>query len=224
MKKMKKNIIKSVFLIFIFLFSIEENKAQFHFNVSPGLQFNTANFGYKVNNFVPYFGLQILNGSANLSEKGERYDPDRGGIVPYEDKYKFSGIIYIPTLGTKYFFKETNKLKLYGTISFTKFILSGKIEVSNDSDANDELQSEIKKMNLWGGQLGFGTEYFFDNNFSVGGEFGLRLLRLKYKDTEEDLIYNPQTGNYVPSTTTNDYRFNLSPTYVRISFNYYFDK
>jgi hypothetical protein len=126
----------------------------------------------------------------------------------------------MPTIGIKYFFIETNKLKSYGTMSFTKFLLSGKIE--DDTDENYDLKKEIKNTHLYGGQRGFGTEYFFDDNFSLGGEFGFRLLHLKYKHEVDDEVYNPDIGDYIPTTTTYDYKFNFNPTYVKISLNFYF--
>ena len=220
---MKKIILIPVFLTTVSLFCIE-SKAQFTFSVNPGIQLNSAGFGYKINKFVPIIGLQILHGSANLNEKGKRYDPGTGDIVSYEDKYKFSGTIYVPTLGVKYFFTENNKLRAYGAMSFAKFIPSGKVEDSRNADANDDLKNEIRKYSLYGGQLGFGTEYFFDDNFSIGGEFGLILFRLKYKDAEDVEVYNPNTNDFVSSTRTYDYKFNLQPTYVKLSLNFYFSK
>lgn len=214
------------YLVFIVLFSLisNKNKAQFTFNVSPGLQFNSANFGYKVDKFVPYLGLQVLSANANLNEKGQRYDSNIGTIVPYENVYKFSGTVYMPTIGLKYFFLEINKLKLFGNASFTKIFLSGKINDSSDPEVNNDLKEEIKSIRIYGGQLSFGTEYFFDNNFSIGGEFGLRLLHLKYKKEIDDEVYNPDTGIYTPSKTTYDYRYNISPTYIKLSLCFYFGK
>ena len=42
---------------------------------------------------------------------------------------------------------------------------------------------------MWGGEFGFGIEYFFDENFSLGGEFGLRYIHLMYEETSpRDII------------------------------------
>lgn len=71
-------------------------------------------------------------------------------------------------------------------------------------------------------KFGFGVEYFFDENFSLGGEFGLRYFNFRYNDSNEREIYNPNTGNYMDTEIKNDYSFNMSPTFSKISLNYYF--
>jgi len=220
---MKKILFVSILTAIMAMCCLQSN-AQFTFSVSPGLQFNSAAFGYKISKFVPFIGLQVLSGSANMKEKGQEYDPGLGILVSYEDEYKFSGAVYMPTIGTKYFFIEKNKLKAYGALSFTKFLLSGKVADSNDPSANSDFKDEVSNIHLYGGQFGFGTEYFFDDNFSIGGEFGIRLLHVKYHDEYEDQIYDPNIGGYVPSTTTFDYKLNINPTYSKVSLNYYFGK
>ena len=201
-----------------------ESKAQFTFSVNPGIQLNSAGFGYKINKFVPFIGLQVFSISSELNESGKRYDDNIGDIISYEDKYKYSGTLFMPVLGLKCFFIEKNKLKAYGTACFTKPFLTGKIENNTNAPASDEVNDMVKNANLWGGQFGFGTEYFFDDNFSIGGEFGIRLLHLKYKYEVDEIVYNPDTGEDVPSTTTYEYKFNLNPTYAKLSLNFYFSK
>lgn len=227
-QKFNLNIMKKVILILILIginiLFYNESKGQFAFNVSPGLQLNSAGFGYKIDKFVPFVGLHIMHGGININEKGNRIDYFSGDLVSYEDKYILTATAYIPTIGTKYFFNETNKLKAFGTLSLTKIFLSGKIEDSNDDEASSQFEEDLKKTRIWGGQIGFGTEYFFDNNFSIGGEFGVRLLHLRFKEEYNDELYNPNTGNYVSSKTKYDYKFNFNPTYIKLSLNFYFTK
>lgn len=220
---MKKYIL-SIVLISIFISYSLESKSQFTFSVSPGINLNGAGFGYKINNFVPYIGLQGISGTSSVTEKGMRYEFPTNNYVSYEEKYKFSGNVFMPTIGVKYFFMQTNKLKAYGTLSFTKFLFSAKIEDSIDSTANDDLKKALKEIKVYGAQLGFGAEYFFDDNFSVGGEFGIRQLHVKYKEEHNNRAYDPNTNNYIDLTTTYDYKLNLYPTYVKLSFNFYFGK
>jgi hypothetical protein len=220
---MKKVILISALTTTLSLFCIE-SKAQFTFSVNPGIQLNSAGFGYKISKFVPFIGLQILSGSADLNEKGQRYDNSIGDFVSYEDKYKFSETLFMPTLGIKFFFIEKNKLKAYSTVCFTKFFLSGKFTDNTNATAGNEMKDIVKNTNLYGGQLGFGTEYFFDDNFSIGGEFGIRLLHLKYKNEVDDEVYNPNTGDDILLKKTYDYSFNLNPTFVKLSLNFYFGK
>ncbi|MEI7595655.1 MAG: hypothetical protein WCK02_07905 [Bacteroidota bacterium] len=220
---MKKLISMSLAISMLIMFSIKA-KAQFTFSVSPGLQLNSANFGYKYKKFIPYISLQVVNGGYNLIEKGVRSDYSTNSLINYEDKYKLNGTIYIPTLGVKYFFKETNKLKAYGNISFTKLFFSGKLESTGNIDASSEFKDDLKAISVYGGQLGFGSEYFFDENFSVGGEFGFRILNYKYEKETDVSVYDGNTGTNVQTKRKYEYTYNLNPTYMKISLNFYFNK
>ncbi len=218
---------KSKFLIPLIitctLFTLQ-SQAQFTFSVGTGFQQNSGTFGYKFKKFVPQIGIQAIHGGANMTENGQRNDTSTGIIIPYEDNLKFSGTIYLPSIGLKYFFMETDKLNAYGVFNFTKLIVSAKIDDSNDPKANEDLQKQLKKVKIFGGQLGFGTEYFFDPHFSVGGEFGLMMIHLRFKDQFDNVVFDPITGNDVTTQTKQDFKFNLSPTYGRMALNFYFGK
>jgi len=195
---------------------------QFSFGVSPGLNLNKAYFGYKINDkIVPYIGLQHLNANFTYEQSGERYDWASNQIESFTDEVHFKGRLLMPNVGLKYFIKEHNNLHAYISANFAMALLSGKIEY--DGVEEDDLQDYIKAVNIWGGEFGFGVEYFFDDNFSIGGEFGLRHLNFKYTDTYETTIYNPNTGDYDYETDrTEDIRIGSNPTYSKISLNFYF--
>ncbi|MES2836802.1 MAG: hypothetical protein V4667_04725 [Bacteroidota bacterium] len=220
--KIKKPLLLNLVFTAIFCLIATKSNAQFAFSVSPGIQLNGASFGYKIKKVVPFVSLQVLNGSVSSIEKGNRYDRITGTIVSYEDKVKLTGSIYMPTVGTKYFFKQSNKLKAYGIMSFTKFIISASIENSSNITSNVDLQKQLSGINIFGGLLGFGTEYFFDDNFSIGGEFGMRMIYFNQKRETSGFVYNQNTGEIITSKTTFDYTSSFKPTYARISLNYYF--
>ncbi len=212
----------SIFIVLL-LFS-NSIYSQFSFSVSPGIQINNASFGFKKNKIKPNFGIQILTGSTSLTESGKRYDYDVQDIVNYEEKYKYSGLAIMPIIGLQYYFKESEKLSVFTTINFTKVFISGKIEDSTNPNANSELNDLVKKVNVVGGQVGFGTEYFFDKYFSVGGEFGIRIFYANYTEEHNHSVYNPNTGESVDSKINFKYNFSMNPTYSKISLNYYFSK
>ena len=74
------------------------------------------------------------------------------------------------------------------------------------------------------GGLGFGVEYNFSENFSIGGEFGIRYFTGNYSESEDRTINDPNTG--VPITYKKEMKgnVNFSPTYTKITLNYYFGK
>ena len=55
-----------------------------------------------------------------------------------------------------------------------------------------------------------------------GGEFGVRYLRVKYEDSYETTVFNPNTGTNESSDVDMDYRVNMSPTFSKFSLNFYF--
>lgn len=194
--------------------------SQFSFGVSPGLGLNTAYFGYKVSEkIVPYIGFQYMNANFSFTESGERYNWELDQVTSFENENEFSGSLYIPNIGVKYFFKEKNKLKAYSSINISKPMVGGKMKYDGDED--EYFKEQVDNLSMWGGELGFGMEYFFDKNFSIGGEFGIRYLHLKYEETWDEQIYDSNTGGYQESEIENTFKLNVSPTFSKISLNYY---
>ena len=213
---------KRLFLaILVFAFIKANTFSQCTFSVSPGLTFNSANFGYKINSkFVAYIGFQFANVGIINETTGKEYDLMLHNIVDYSHKKELSGSLYIPNIGAKYYIKEVNKLKSYLTLNISKPIIGGKEKY--DGKESESFKNDIKNVSMWGGEFGFGTEYFFDENFSVGGEFGLRYFRFGNSSEIDYLLYDSSTGIGTKSKIKNDYSVNLSPTYAKFSFNYYF--
>lgn len=210
----------TIALLFILCMNVK-NYGQFTFGVSPGIGLNSAYAGYSINDkIVPFFGFQYMHAGFKYEETGEEYDWELNQVVAYSYSNKFSGNLFIPSIGLKYFFTPLNKIKPYLTLCLSKPFLSAKIE--DDGQEDDDFKESVKNLSLLGSEFGFGIEYFFDENFSLGGEFGLRYLYLKYKDTFETEIYNPNTGDYQASEIEESYRFNISPTYTKVALNYYF--
>lgn len=185
---------------------------QFSFGVSPGLSTNTAYFGMKMGKIVPYVGFQY----GHLGVKVESSDHYYTGVewVTDESKTKINGNLYIPEIGVKFFAIEKNKLKAYLNLNLTKPMIRAKMEV--DDVEVEEIGDLLKEVKLFGGELGFGVEYFFDDNFSMGGEFGIRYLHGKYEDVNDYI----SSGEPAEETTT--FKIGVMPTYSKISLNFYF--
>ncbi len=218
---MKKQTLLFAALLFSALAS-----AQFTFSVNPGATLNSAGFGYKVQKFVPYLGLQMFRMNGEIVDTGKENDVNTGNIVDYTDTYTAKLNIFLPTLGVKYFFIERNKIKAYGNLNFSKSFLSGEVNDSTDpfQDIDDDVQEILKETKFFNTQIGFGTEYFFDDNFSIGGEFGLNLMRFKSRDTYTGTVFDPNTGNSVDYLGETNFKANFNPTYAKFSLNFYFGK
>jgi hypothetical protein len=212
---------KGLFFITLLMISVSFSYGQFSFGVSPGIGLNSAYFGYKVDNkFVPYIGFQYLNAKFKYEESGQRYDWDLNQVMSYSETNEFSGSLYIPNIGLKYFVKQQNKLRAYVSLNISKPLLSGKLKYDGEED--EDFKEDIKNISMWGGEFGFGMEYFFDENFSLGGEFGFRYIHLKYEASHDREIYNPDIGDYQDVKIEDNFKFNTSPTFSKISLNFYF--
>lgn len=197
---------KKLFAITILTFIITSNiYGQFTFSASPGVNLNGAYMGYKVNDkIIPHIGVQYLFGKLNYNYT------DAENIT---DKYDLSLNVIIPTIGLKYLAFSKNKLSGYFNCDLSKPLLTGKLTESNKS--NNDYKDALDNVSIWGAQFGFGVEYFFDDNFSVGGEYGIRYYNLNYNDKNSGQKNN-QESSY------SDFGFILSPTYSKVSLNYYF--
>ena len=154
--------LKILALALAILTTTTESNGQFSFGVSPGLRLNSTYFGYKIKDkVVPFIGFQYLHASATYEESGERYDHDLNQIVSYSDLEELSGGIYIPNIGVKYFPIQRDKIQVYFSLCISKPILSGKATYNGEEE--EELMEDIESLSLWGGEFGFGVEYFLDD-------------------------------------------------------------
>ena len=207
-------------LVFACIFSTA--KGQFAFGVNTDFASKSAYFGYQFDNFVPYLGVQFFNGSLSLDAKTKYleydYETNTYGLVDDNFKNDVSGTVFMPYLGCKYFFAEKNKLKPYINVGIFKPVISGSMEIDGleDEDFNDF----IDNISIWGFSFGFGTEYFIDKNFSLGGEFGFNMLLADFEETTQR-SENPDEEEYNWEDSYSS-TFNLGMTYARISLNYYF--
>ena len=207
-------------LLFSFSFFISiQSKAQFTFTVNPGIGLTGANFGYMKKNFNAFIGLQYFGaGLTNESVYGE-YDSDLQKVVGVKDKNEFSGKVIMPSIGLKYFLKTENKVKVYAQGTLSKPFV--KARITNNGVVNQEFEDAVKKLKLLGGELGFGMEYFFDNNFSIGGEFGCRFLSLKLDYSYDEEVYNPNTQDTEIFKASNQTKAKISPVFTKICLNFY---
>ena len=196
--------------------------AQFNFSVNPGIQSNSAAFGYQFSKVVPYLGVQLLNAKGDIDENGKQNDINTNLVVDYNDTYEGSFNLFMPTIGAKYFFLEKSKLKAYANINVNKAFMTGKAKSNTDPIFGDDVETIIKNTKISGGQLGFGTEYFFDNNFSIGGEFGIRMIKIKTKDEVITTLFDPVLNQNIVVRNITEFNLNLNPTYAKISLNFYF--
>jgi hypothetical protein len=191
---MKKSFILSTLLIASTVIA----ESQMTFTVKPGFNLNSANIGYKTGNLNPYGGIQFLNAYSSFKDKNDTYDPD--------DR-KTATNIYMPYIGAKYFlFSKASVKGSAGLTVFKPLLWAKEKNHGKETDSYDDL----KDISLWGSELYFGSEYYFTENFSIGGEFGFRFALYKdhYESDYSDYEY--------------DEAYHINMTYVAGSMNFYF--
>lgn len=216
---MKKKLILSL----IVAIGISNNmSAQFSFSVSPGMNLSGAQFGYKIaDRFVPFVGFQYMSANFEYERSGYQYSGTFPSVLEeynYSDEIKTH--ILLPTIGLKSFIIKREKLRAHVSLSGTKPIIRAKYV--EDGEEVDDYGDYVSKIKLIAGETAFGVEYFFDEHFSVGGEFGLRFFKAHFEDSYDDMIFNPNTGIYESHQVDLKYSSKISPTFHRITVNFYF--
>lgn len=193
---------RKIILLSLFLFIIISSFSQVSFTVKPGFNLNSGNVGYVFNRLNPYIGLQMFNLANNFE--------NIRGIDSTKEIIRSN--VYLPYLGLKYKIIDKGNISAYLNTSVFKPIYHEKyIEEGNDEQESWEEERGItEKLDIWGGELSFSAEYFFDERFSIGGEYGFRygIVADQYENLSEDYY------------SVNNYLFNV--TFVSLSLNFYF--
>lgn len=235
----------NLIVLAIFLFATVSCAAtNFVFGVKPGINNNSAYFGIRQGSFTPYMGANflLLDADGEHTKLHENFLSE-GTFTREFDSIDFSGkaFLIVPHIGAKYFLGE----KLAKPYLFAEFFMGlpmvdldifGYRETSEFE--NGELidyqketieieYSEIKQtakeaLSFWGFTFGGGAEYFFDPHFSIGGEYGFRVLF-------DSATHENQTGDFDEAAMSgyrNDWKLevnaSLKLSYAIFTLNYYF--
>ena len=182
----------------------------FAFCAKPGMLVNAAQFGYKSDALFAGVGLEFA--SVGVSAKSSYTDSS------YTSEYtsKVDVSLFLPQLALRYFFSPTvaGEVRPYAAASIFYSLSSVRIQTSDgqttvrDTSA-ERMLSDVLNGNV-GGTLAFGGEYFFTENFSLGGEFGCRAL---FGGVSEE--------NY-GGTYKYNYSLGLGVVYTALGLNFYF--
>ena len=222
-------IIFVVIIVCTFVTMSYSQSSRYMFSVKPDFSgLSGGMFGMKLPNnedIVLFGGIDYFHLGSTIKEK-TTYSPSF--FNEYSSKTEVSLSVYNLYVGSKLFFQKTNDIKSYFVGEIAKPIVTGIVEQNGKED--ELVQNTLDNLSIWGLKFGFGSEYFFSENFSLGGEFGLRVLIMDTQTEEEDSVsdyrYNPNTGEYEYVTYTRtektDVDFNFSLTYSVLTLNYYF--
>ena len=212
---------KVIVCLLVVAFAKINSFGQYSFGVSTGITFNSAYFGYKINKkLLTYVGFQFANIGSTIETSGMRFSNNSSGLENYTDKSITNINLYLPNIGARYYINEKNKIRSYTTLNISKPIVGG--NQKNNGTTSSSFKDDLKNITLFGGELGYGVEYCFDENFSLGGEFGLRYLHYNSKSETPNNYYDYNTGHSTSYTETSSNSLHVSPTYAKFVLNYCF--
>lgn len=209
----------------------ENESGQFTFSVKPELLgLAGGSFGYKFpSDLVLLGGIDYFHLGSTI-DVSTTYFNLAGPYIPSSSSSETEASLNVYNLyvAAKLFVVKKNAIKGYLMAEVSKPILNGSIEVNGKSDP--DVESIFDNLSVWGLKGAFGTEYFFSDNFSLGGEFGLRVLLVSSTDSKETpyytFYYDPNLGQYVTVQGTRRQEtkvsFNFNLTYSTFTLNYYF--
>jgi hypothetical protein len=183
-----------------------EHASGFAMSLKPGMYLTAAHFGYYSAKTFFGIGLEV----ASISVKS---------TYTYGTSTNTANVgatILLPELAGKIFLSdalsEDTGIRPY--IWLSAFYTIGMASMTSNGQHNDEAEKSMEDLlsgNI-GGLIGFGSEYFFSPQFSIGGEFGLRLM---FGGTETEYSY----GKYTSTVKDN---LGLGLTYTSLGLNFYF--
>jgi hypothetical protein len=234
------------FLMLVLIASSALGQNKYIFSVKPGNILNSASFGYRMGQWVPFAGMDLVRLSASTTFTDDDYHSYYYGDDFYEyrdinmDKLSGSAFLLMPQLGIRRYMGSGDvRSYILGEVFHSIPFVNAKSEsrdeyweyengVLVDHDLNvtkDELGKETEDLledvlAFWGLTFGGGAEYFFSDRFSVGGEYGIRLLFLGTKNTDEDRdVYGED--EYIDKYTS-EVSSSLSLTYALLTLSYHF--
>jgi len=208
-----RRIVAAAALVIVVAAGAVHAQGGFAFCAKPGMLVNAAQFGYKSDALFAGVGLEFA--SVGVSTKYSHIDSS----YSYESTSKLDVSLFLPQLAFRYFFSPTaaGEVHPYAAASVFYSLSSVRIQTSDgettvrDTSA-ERIVSDVLNGNV-GGTLAFGGEYFFTENFSLGGEFGCRAL---FGGVSEE------SSGYYGGTYKYDYNLGLGVVYTALGLNYYF--
>lgn len=224
---------KKIFLFVTILIASNIAFSQLTFSVSPSVLKSSAAFGYKIGNFNPYAGISSNSFSINSDFTNEYSGfANDGSPIVLTEKTEVKGLIgvYLPEIGAKYFIPFDNNVKAFINLSLVKPILYYNYEFENTPDPSTLIAPDLtpepeitNELSLLGTKLGFGAEYFFNNSFSIGGEFGLSSYNVNFNN--KTTSFRSEFDGTITSTTDEyDVNARYTQTYSKITINFYLSR
>ncbi len=217
------------------------------FSFKSGFPLSGTVVGIKLGPLAPFGGLDIARISGSFEEKNTYWRADGeyvDGRYKYGDLYvdltsesTFDGsaLLIVPHAGARFYLSQFYLLgdvlivlpSVDGRDRGTRIYYNSAGNVVNRDEWDDKLQKEDKKrindaLDFVMLTAGFGAEYAFSARFSVGGEYGLRLILNNIDDSGEDTSRTDDGQAYRKEAWEDKIAMSLGITYTAFTLNFYF--
>lgn len=173
---------------------------------------SAAHFGYRAGSFLIAVGLEY---SGYSGEDRDIYRDTSGHADSSSVSSALRYSIFLPQVSARYYFGGAGEegsqpdgtispyvgLSAFYSIGSSDYIEYGVRDTSVIRMLNDDLTGDF------GGTVAVGAEYAFNQRFSIGGEFGLRLVSTSVGDQPEPYTVHDEVG---------------AETHAALCLNYYF--
>lgn len=188
--------------------------------VKPGMLVNAAQVGYKSDALFAGFGFEFA--SVGLTSKETEIDSSFSPPEVHKTTMNYDVSLFLPQVALRYFFGGTGAggaggvVRPYVAASAFYSLSAVRIQMSDGQVTVRDTSTERQMRDVLNGNVGgtaaFGGEYFFSPNFSLGGEFGCRML---FGDLESSTTY-PGYSDVTKNA------LGLGVVYTTLGLNFYF--
>lgn len=186
-------------------------------SVKPGMLVNAAHFGYNTGSLFAGAGLEFASISA---ESKSTYESPETTMT---SSSKLGATVFLPQLAARLFLGGAGEgaeggsmggeVKPYVWLSAFYSLATASVTFNDEPDTTTARQLRDALSGNIGGTVAFGGEYYFAPGFSVGGEFGVRML---FGGMKTESNYG---GEY---SYISDNNLGLGFTYTAVGLNFYF--
>lgn len=197
--------------------------SNFALGFRPGGSMNGADFGLRIERIQPFVGADLFWLNVKFSSTDNYYDEDLywGYWSTERIHIEGSALLLIPHIGLKWYPEIINRISELNTyIKSSYFFSVPSVSISGERILEDRYGREYERYDLtpsekdavndllsFGGlELCFGSEYKFSFHFSLGAEFGVRLIW-------NDARYADRTGDRYNGYSREDWKTELNSIY-----------
>ena len=221
-----RRIMVAVAVVIVAAVGTAQAQGGFALCVKPGMLVNAAQVGYKSDALFAGVGCEFA--TVGLTSEYSHIDSSESPPYVYKSTSKYDVSLFLPQVALRYFFGGAGgdgegfgqtgggEVRPYVAACVFYSLSAVRISWSDGETTQRDTSAERQMRDLLNGNVGgtvaFGGEYFFSSGFSIGGEFGCRML---FGGQSSSSGYDGEIYKYSDN-------LGLGVTYTTLGLNFYF--